>query len=346
MSTMPIGWALATVGDVADLTDGPFGSNLKTAHYTSSGPRVIRLQNIGYGTFRDERAHITQEHFERLTKHSVHPSDVVAASLGEDAPRACLVPPWLGPAIVKADCIRVRTLDAIEPAFLMWMLNSPPVRAQAAKSIKGVGRPRLGLGGMRRLAIPVPPSNEQRRIVAAIDEQFSRLEQAEGLLRKAQSRLGSFRTSLLAESLRGWPEHRLGDLARVYVGTTPSRRRPELWQGDVPWVSSGEVAFGRIRDTREKIAAAAVTSPDRLHPPGTVLLAMIGEGKTRGQAAILDIAATHNQNSAAVRLDQSVCLSDWLFYVLMARYEETRQAGSGAQQPALNNECLSYCASW
>jgi hypothetical protein len=152
MTALPTGWALATVGDIADLTDGPFGSNLKTAHYTDAGPRVIRLQNIGLGSFRDERAHIAPEHFERLVKHAVRPLDIVAASLGEHAPRACLVPPWLGPAIVKADCIRVRARDGIEPAFLMWLLNSPATRSQAATSIKGVGRPRLGLGGMRQLA--------------------------------------------------------------------------------------------------------------------------------------------------------------------------------------------------
>jgi type I restriction enzyme S subunit len=63
---------------------------------------------------------------------------------------------------------------------------------------------------------------------------------------------------------------------------------------------------------------------------------MIGEGRTRGQSAILDVAATHNQNSAAIRLNRERCLPEWLFYVLMARYEETRRAGSGAQQPALN----------
>src|SRR5207245_2411142 len=102
------------------------------------------------------------------------------------------------------------------------------------------------------------------------------------------------------------------------------------------WVSSGEVAFCRILRTRETISPQAVTSPDRLHPAGTVLLAMIGEGKTRGQAAILDVPAAHNQNSAAIRIDQSQCTPEWLFYVLMGRYEETRRAGSGAQQPALN----------
>jgi type I restriction enzyme S subunit len=213
MSALPPGWATASVGDVADLADGPFGSNLKTAHYTEDGPRVVRLQNIGEGKFRDERAHIAQAHYEQLVRHSVRPGDIVAASLGDDAPRACLVPSWLGPAIVKADCIRVRTRDGIEPGFLMWILNSPPLRRQAAAAIKGVGRPRLGLGGIRKLTIPVPPLKEQRRILAAIDEQLSHLDAAEKSLAQAKRRTLALRAAVVANAMRpDWPQIQVGDI--------------------------------------------------------------------------------------------------------------------------------------
>lgn len=109
MTNLPPGWVFATLSDLASLeprsiTDGPFGSNLKTSHYAASGPRVIRLQNIGNFKFNDDRAHISQEHFQSLRTHEVQPSDVLIAGLGEQLPRACLAPPWLGQAIVKADC--------------------------------------------------------------------------------------------------------------------------------------------------------------------------------------------------------------------------------------------------
>jgi len=70
-------WTWATVDQLAadeanSITDGPFGSNLKTSHYTSSGPRVIRLQNIGRTEFVDERAHISNDHFKKLKRHSVY----------------------------------------------------------------------------------------------------------------------------------------------------------------------------------------------------------------------------------------------------------------------------------
>ncbi|MGZ3382969.1 MAG: restriction endonuclease subunit S, partial [Isosphaeraceae bacterium] len=103
-----------------------------------------------------------------------------------------------------------------------------------------------------------------------------------------------------------WVWATIGQLFDVFVGATPSRGNPGFWNGDIPWVSSGEVAFGRIRDTREKITNEGLGNPQtRLHPAGTVMLAMIGEGKTRGQAAILDIPAAHNQNCASIRVSDT-----------------------------------------
>lgn len=210
MRELPRGWAWATVGDVASLTDGPFGSNLKTSHYVDRGPRVVRLQNIGDGFFRDEHAHITLEHFERLQKHSVRGGDVVVASLGADAPRACLVPDSLGPAIVKADCIRVRAEVGVVPAFLMWMLNAPMTRRRAAEVIKGIGRPRLGLGGIRSLVFGIPPTNEQLRIVATLDQLFSRLDAVGttielliGAYPTGNGRLGALRRGILSRAYSG-----------------------------------------------------------------------------------------------------------------------------------------------
>ncbi len=145
----PQGWVWATVDQLASaepnsLTDGPFGSNLKTAHYTDSGPRVVRLQNIAPHTFIDEEAHISQEHYEGLKKHAVHQGDLVIRALGEPAPVACAIPSWLGKAIVKADCIRYKpAIGYVNSAYVMYALNSHPVQRRTTAIIHGVGRPRL-----------------------------------------------------------------------------------------------------------------------------------------------------------------------------------------------------------
>jgi type I restriction enzyme S subunit len=139
----------------------------------------------------------------------------------------------------------------------------------------------------------------------------------------------------------GWIWSSLGQLFDVHIGATPSRAKPEYWNGDIPWVSSGEVAFCRIKATKEYITELGLNnSSTTMHPPGTVLLGMIGEGKTRGQAAILDISACNNQNSAAIRVADSGLPPEYIYRFLESQYESTRNAGSGNNQPALNKSIV------
>lgn len=146
-------------------------------------------------------------------------------------------------------------------------------------------------------------------------------------------------TSDLPELPEGWIWASFDQLFHIFGGATPSRRVAANWHGDIPWVSSGEVAFCRIKDTSEKISITGYGScSTKLHPEGTVLLAMIGEGKTRGQAAILDIAACNNQNAAAIRVSQSGIPPEYVYYFLMSHYEQSRNKGQGGNQPALNGE--------
>lgn len=136
-----------------------------------------------------------------------------------------------------------------------------------------------------------------------------------------------------------WLKVRIGDVFDVEVGATPKRSIPEYWNGDINWVSSGEVHFNTITKTKERITESGLAnSSTNLHPVGTVMLAMIGEGKTRGQAAILNIVAAHNQNTAAILVSKTPCEPKYIYYFLLLNYENTRRVGSGNNQKALNKE--------
>lgn len=206
---LPAGWCWATVEQLAahepnSITDGPFGSNLKTEHYTSEGPRVVRLQNIGDGFFRDEEAHISAEHFARLTRHQIFANDVIIAALGDEAPRACLVPPTLGPAIVKADCIRFKPHHHLmDPRYANFALNSKVVKAQGARIIHGIGRPRLNQQEIRNLCLPVPPLAEQARIVAEVERRLSVVGQLAGTVAANVARAGRLRQAVLKAAFEG-----------------------------------------------------------------------------------------------------------------------------------------------
>ena len=134
-----------------------------------------------------------------------------------------------------------------------------------------------------------------------------------------------------------WVACRIGAIGTVMNGSTPSRKRPEFWTGGIPWVSSGEVRNNIITATRECITQEGYESCSlRLLPRGTVLLAMIGEGKTRGQTAILNIEAAINQNIAAVLLTHGLIRPEILWRWFQLQYEATRERGGGSCPQALN----------
>ena len=134
-----------------------------------------------------------------------------------------------------------------------------------------------------------------------------------------------------------WTWARVGQIADVRLGGTPSRGIQEFWSGDVSWVSSGEVANCRIITTRERISLSGIeNSAAKVYPAGTVLIAMIGEGKTRGQSAILDIAAATNQNVAGLVFDGGEMSGEYVWRWALSEYEKTRSVGRGGNQPALN----------
>lgn len=171
------------------ITDGPFGSHLKTEHYQTSGVRVVRLQNIGRGEFLDtDKAYVSQGHFIKLGKHAVMPNDILVAALGNGrrpAGRACLVPAMFGLGLVKADCFRVR-VDPTEvmPEFVMAFFNAPRSLRAVNAAMRGATRPRVTLAMIRETVIPTPTLEEQSAVVLRLREAFSLSKQ---LIEKAQS---------------------------------------------------------------------------------------------------------------------------------------------------------------
>ena len=240
---LPSQWRWVTLNDLSAsepnaITDGPFGSNLKTSHYTETGPRVIRLQNIGDGFFSDEYAHISESHFEALKKHRIVAGDIAIAALGESLPRSCVIPEWVGPAIVKADCPRFRPNPRIVLAeFVNYGLNSPGTRRRTSQIIHGVGRPRLNLSEVRGIWLPLAPLNEQRRIVAKIEELFSDLDAGVAALKRARANLKRYRAAVLKAAVEGklteeWrAEHPNTEPASKLLARILTERR-QKWEAD------------------------------------------------------------------------------------------------------------------
>ena len=136
-----------------------------------------------------------------------------------------------------------------------------------------------------------------------------------------------------------WQWTVIDQIGVVSLGGTPSRKNDSYWNGKINWVSSGEVNNSIILKTTEKITQFGLENSNaKIYPRDTVLIAMIGEGKTRGQSAILGIDAATNQNIAGVIIDNPFVVSKYLWYYLLSSYDKLRGNASGGAQPALNSE--------
>jgi type I restriction enzyme S subunit len=140
----------------------------------------------------------------------------------------------------------------------------------------------------------------------------------------------------LPELPEGWGWATVDQLAVVGTGATPQRDKVEFYQdGDIPWVTSAVVNQAYVDHASEFVTATALKKTNlTLYPAGTLLVAMYGEGKTRGKCAELRISATTNQALAA--LQTSADVRDYLRLFLEHNYEETRKIASGGVQPNLN----------
>ena len=130
-----------------------------------------------------------------------------------------------------------------------------------------------------------------------------------------------------------WVSSTLGAVFDTTSGGTPSRAERDYWDGDIPWITTSLVNFGVITEAEEYISQAGLkNSSAKLLPKGAVLIAMYGQGKTRGQVALLGVEATTNQACAAV-LPKEGINPYFVFSNLAGRYEEFRKlSNSGGQE--------------
>lgn len=138
---------------------------------------------------------------------------------------------------------------------------------------------------------------------------------------------------------QGWAWARIATLAEIGTGTTPSRTEASFYAPpEIPWVTSGETSQSLIFDTREKVSKRALKDTSlKLYPPHSLLVALYGQGKTRGQVSELMIAATTNQACAVIVLHGVAfeCKSYIKLY-FQRIYEQLRELAAGGAQPNLN----------
>jgi len=231
--------------------------------------------------------------------------------------------------------------DDLIPELLPFIVQSDGFFDHALGTSAGSLSPRTRWSQLRDYEFPLPPKDEQRRIA----EILWAADEAQEAYRLASARAVGVRRAIW-DSFNESGDYdtvELGSIAEIGNGSTPSRKHEGYWQNGVfPWLSSGKIRDRVVVEADEYISGEAVERyASCIFPAGSVLVAMIGQGTTRGMAAYLTLDACINQNLAAIV--PSDAIDGWyLFYCLDSSYERLRAWSHGSNQGALNCELLRH----
>lgn len=258
----------------------------------------------------------------------------------------------------------IRPNNDLDGRFLFYVTLAHPFRALGAAEMYGAGgQKRVPETFIRDFPIALPPRLEQDAIADFLDARTSAIDavirQKERLIELLQEKRQAVITRAVTKGLdptvrmkdsgiewlgaipTAWAVVKIGHLGRVRNGSTPDRTNFEYWDnGTIPWLSSGKVNDYVITEADQFITERALREcPLEIMPANSVIVGMIGQGKTRGTSAITTIPACINQNMAAITVGDRV-LPRFLLHVLTAAYWPLREFGRGGQQDALNCQIL------
>ena len=265
------------------------------------------------------------------------------------------------PSTINQGCRTLIPAQDVPTSYLASTL----VAAREELRLRGNGTTfqELSTEALRSLRVPMPPRSECVSIASGLDRETTRIdaliakksrfiellkEKRQALITHAVTK-GLDTNVPMRDSKSEWigevPEHwrvcSLGYLSRISTGGTPDRKNDSYWNGEIPWVKTGEINYKIISDTEERITDAGLSnSATFIAEPGTILMAMYGMGVTRGRVAVLGIPASFNQACAAISCSSGV--HNWyVFYCLCAAYRFIRDLGNEASQVNLNLEIVS-----
>ncbi len=314
---------------------GDIVSNVREA--TSIFPhdaKYIGLEHLGEGTGRL----LGTGNAQTLTsaKFRFRRGDVLFGKL-----RPYLRKTWLATfsGICSTDILVLRPSDKIIPEYLHLLVQSDSFAQYAVSSSEGTKMPRTSWSKLAPCSVVLPPLAEQRRIAEILGSM-------DDLIDIERNEIQHIHRLKWHVAGKAFAEHShlglttIGALADVSTGGTPSRAKPDYFKGHIPWVTTTEIKYNTITKTAEMISEEALRqSPAKLYPKGTLLLAMYGQGATRGRVAMLGVDAAINQACAAIRPRPSA--SGWYIYFwLELEYDVIRALGHGSNQSNLNLELV------
>jgi type I restriction enzyme S subunit len=366
---IPAHWRAVRVKEIADRSvpypigdgdHGQIGPNL----YTQDGVPYIRVQNLGRGfdVAYGGLTYISPLVHDENPKSHLHPGDILLAKTGATAGKTALVPPSMPQANTTSSVAKL-TVDkrAANNRFILYALASPVVQHQVwAIATQKSAQPGFNIDDFKVFWLPLPPLLEQSAIVTFLDYAGAGINRAIeakrktiGLLNEQKqaiihqvvtrgldptARLKPSGSSWIGEMPERWARLAIKRRCQIFAGATPSRAVPAYWDGGtIPWLSSSQVNDRAITSAKQMITEAGMrASSTKWIEPGSLVVALAGQGRTKGMVATVEFKSTCNQSLAVISPRGTSWNYKYLAYFLEASYKDIRALVGDGLRDGLN----------
>lgn len=317
----PDGVKHQTLGEIGEFIRG---NGIQKRDFQDSGFGCIHYGQIYtyYGLFADHtKSFIDPDLAEKRKK--AYKGDLVIATTSENEEDVCKACAWLGeePIAISGDAYIFRHHQ--NPKYISYCFQSELFQSQKKKYITGTKVLRVNGDAMAKIHVPVPPLPVQEEIVRILDS-FSSLE-------ARRKQYAYYRNELLTFDRERVITACIQDICtRICSGGTPSSKRHDYYDGNVPWLRTQDIDFNVINQTSATISDEGLkNSAAQWIPANCVIVAMYGA--TAAKVAVNSIPLTTNQACCNLQIDESKADVRYVFHWLSNEYEHLKALGEGSQ---------------
>lgn len=291
----------------------------KTPPKVEKGIMLLTAKNVrdGYLSF-EPREYMDADKFEKWMTRGIPQCGDILFTTEAPLGNVCRIPQINEPFAVGQRIITIQpNKEILNYDYVAYVLQSDYFKTEVDKQSTGSTAKGIKSRLLIKLGIPVPPLHDQ--------EQFSEFAQQSDKSKFYGKSQFIEMFGDIENNCKGYPIKQIDEFSDLFAGATPSTKVSAYWEsGTIPWMSSGEVHMGRVTSTEKKITQLGYDKcSTKMVPLHTVVIALAGQGKTRGTVAITEIELCTNQSLCAMITDGTV-LSEYLFHNLNNRYEEIR----------------------
>ena len=320
-------WDFIELGELCEIYNG---YAFKSKEYVHSGLRVIRITNVQKGKVIDNDPKFISVNRTDEFKQWFLRNDDILISLTGNVGRVGLITQELLPAVLNQ---RVAKLlykkEKIINRYLFWVLNNDKFETDSIKSSSGIAQKNLSTQWLKRYKIPLPPLEIQEQIVAELGSYQKIIDGAKQVVE-------NYKPTFKIDP--EWKMVEIGEMCNLMTGGTPRSTVKEYYGGDIKWIVSGDIHLGEIFDCPNRITQKGlVNSNAKYLPINSVLIALNGQGKTRGTVALLRTLATCNQSIVSIfSKNRESLISEYLYLILKRMYLQIRNLTGDNQRSGLN----------